>query len=61
DITKDTRVIAVDMPNINGVRNDDWRKYRVSVAELERRTGLKFLTAVPEEVRKVLIEKVDAD
>ncbi len=59
DITKDTRVIAVDMPNINGVRDDDWRKYRVSVKELERRTGLKFLTAVPEEIRKVLIEKVN--
>jgi endonuclease G len=61
DITKDTRVIAVDMPNINGIRNDDWRKYRVSVKELEQRTGLKFLTAVPEEIRKVLIEKVDTE
>jgi endonuclease G len=49
------------MPNINGIRNDDWRKYRVSVKELEQRTGLKFLTAVPEEIRKVLIEKVDTE
>jgi endonuclease G len=59
DITKATRVIAVDMPNISGIRDDDWRKYRVSVKELEQRTGLKFLTAVPEEIRKALIEKVD--
>lgn len=61
DITKNTRIIAVDMPNIDGVRQDDWRKYRVSVAELERRTGLKFLTAVPEDIRKALIEKVDTE
>lgn len=61
DVTKNTRVIAVDMPNIDGIRDDDWRKYRVSVAELERRTGLKFFTAVPEEVRKALIEKIDTE
>ena len=53
-----SRVIAVWMPNDNTV-TDDWPKYRVSVAEVEKKTGLKFFPLVPEDIAKELKEKVD--
>jgi endonuclease G len=56
--TAKSRVIAVWMPNDNTV-TEDWTKYRVSVAEVEKKTGLKFFPLVPEEVAKELKAKVD--
>ena len=53
-----SRVIAVWMPNDNTV-TDEWPKYRVSVAEVEKKTGLKFFLLVPEDIAKELKEKVD--
>ncbi len=57
--TKNTRVIAVWMPNDDTV-TEDWPHYRVSVAEIEKKTGLKFFPLVPKEVSEVLKEKPDA-
>ena len=37
----------LDIPNIEGVRNDPWQKYLVSVNQLEAETGFKFFTALP--------------
>jgi endonuclease G len=53
-----SRMIAVWMPNDPTV-TDDWPNYRVSVAEVEKKTGLKFFPLVPEDVAKELKEKVD--
>ena len=53
-----SRAIAVWMPNDNTV-TDDWPKYRVSITEVEKKTGLKFFPLVPEDVAKVLKEKAD--
>jgi endonuclease G len=53
-----SRVIAVWMPNDNTV-GTDWTQYRVSVAEVEKKTGLKFFPLVPEDIAKGLKEKVD--
>ena len=41
-ITPATRVIAVDIPNIQGVRDDLWQKYVVSVNQIEALTGFHF-------------------
>jgi endonuclease G len=59
DVTPDTRVIAVIMPNALGVSEEHWSDYRTSVAEIERRTGYRFLTNVPEATREALIQHVD--
>ncbi|MBY0456919.1 MAG: DNA/RNA non-specific endonuclease [Gemmataceae bacterium] len=56
--TKTTRVIAVWMPNDNTVK-EDWTEYRVSVAEVEKKTKLTFFPLVPEEVAKAIKEKPD--
>ena len=53
-----SRAIAVWMPNDDTV-TDEWPKYRVSVAEVEKKTGLKFFPLVPDDVAKQLKEKAD--
>ena len=39
---KNTQIIAVDMPNIEGIENEKWQKYRTAIPEIEQRTGLKL-------------------
>ncbi|MDR9900233.1 DNA/RNA non-specific endonuclease [Aetokthonos hydrillicola Thurmond2011] len=44
-VTGNTRVIAVNVPNQQGI-NYDWRAYRVSVKTLEGLTGYHFFDGV---------------
>lgn len=60
-VSTDTRVIALVMPNDNNaVTDDDWARYRTSVADVERRTGLRFFDRLPADVAQALKSKVDA-
>ncbi|KAB2878478.1 DNA/RNA non-specific endonuclease [bacterium] len=59
DITTTTRVIAIDMPNVNGIRNDDWKNYRVSVDQIEAATGYNFLSNVPVSIQAVIESVID--
>ena len=45
-VTANTRVIAVNVPNQQGI-NHDWRAYRVSLKTLKGLTGYHFLDNVP--------------
>jgi endonuclease G len=56
--TKQTRTIAVIMPNDQSV-DYDWAKFRVPVADVEKRTGFKFWPVIPEETAQALKQKVD--
>ncbi len=58
-INKDTRIIAVDMPNIKGIGEKNWRDYKTTVRQIEQKTGYNFLTALPNEVQNVLKTRVD--
>lgn len=58
-INAKTRVIAVEMPNIPGIRKKDWHSYRVSVKTIENRTALRFFSKLPLAVRKALETKLD--
>ncbi|WP_338286779.1 DNA/RNA non-specific endonuclease [Luteolibacter sp. LG18] len=58
-ITTATRVIALKIPNIAGVRNDPWTNYVTSVNLLQADTGFTFFTALPASVASVLRAKVD--
>ena len=58
-VTTATRVIAVDIPNIQGVRTADWRSYRISVDALEQRTGYNFLSEVSTAIQAVIEARVD--
>jgi len=60
-ITKDTRVIAVNMPNAQGkeFKQSGWRKYLTTVDDLERLTGYDFLSNVPPDIQAVIESKTD--
>lgn len=59
DVSEKTRVIAIDVPNIQGIKDKTWRDYRLSVDALEQRTGYDFLSNVPEAIQTVIESKVD--
>jgi len=53
-VTTSTRVIAVDIPNTQGVRTALWQNYRVSVDSLEQKTGYNFLSTIPATTQSVV-------
>jgi endonuclease G len=55
----DSRVIAVIMPNQQGIENQDWRDFRTSVKEIETLTGYDLLSNLPPELQAELETKVD--
>jgi endonuclease G len=55
---KNTRVIAVVMPNDQSV-DLDWAKFRVAPRDVEKMTGYSFFRNVPEEMAQALREHVD--
>jgi endonuclease G len=58
-VTTSTRVIAVDIPNTQGVRTALWQNYRISVDTLEQRTGYNFLSSVASSTQSVVEARVD--
>jgi endonuclease G, mitochondrial len=58
-ISNNTRVIAVSMPNNQGIKTKNWQSFRVSVDQLEKTTGYDFLSAVDANTQKSLESKVD--
>jgi endonuclease G, mitochondrial len=58
-INENTRIIAVNIPNQNSVGADSWKKYRVSVDELESLTGFDFLSNVSADIQAVIESRVD--
>jgi endonuclease G len=55
---KNSRVIAVIMPNDQTV-DFDWAKYRTTARAVEKLTGLRFFSAVPQEVADELRDHRD--
>ena len=53
-----SRVISVIMPNDQSV-GFDWTRYRTSVRAVEKLTGLRFFSAVPDDVAEALRDHVD--
>jgi endonuclease G len=56
--TAQTRTIAVIMPNNQEV-GDDWTRFRVAPADVERMTGYRFFPALPPEIHDSLVARVD--
>ena len=57
-ISVTNRVIAIKIPNTNGV-STAWQDFVTSASEIEVDTGLTFFTALPADVAGVLRSKVD--
>ncbi len=58
-VNENTHVIAVDMPNVKGLANTDWRKFRTSVRAIEQKTGFNLLSNLPQNLQDALENKVD--
>lgn len=58
-VNENTRVIAVDMPNVKGIKNADWQTYRTTVRDIEQKTGLNLLSSLPQNLQDTLETKVD--
>ena len=58
-VSTSTRVIAIIMPNVQGIRTNDWRTYRTSVDAIEAATGYNFLSNVPTAIQNVIEAQVD--
>ena len=58
-ITNTTRVIAVKIPNIQGIRTDPWQNYMTSVNQLQTNTGFNFFTTLNTNLATILRAKVD--
>lgn len=59
-INEQTRVIAVWMPNTNQVGEQKWTDYRVSVDEIEQKTGFNLLSKISMEIQAALEKRTDA-
>lgn len=59
DVTANTRVIAINIPNETGIKSDDWRKYRTTVKSIEQATGYNLLSGVKQDVQNAIENQVD--
>lgn len=58
-VNNETRAYAVIMPNVQGIRNDDWRKYLATVRQVEALTGYNFFSNVSSSIQDVIETRLD--
>jgi len=58
-VTTTTRVIAVDMPNVQAVSTMPWTYYRTSTDAIEAATGYNFFSVLPTAIQDVIEATVD--
>lgn len=59
-ITSSTRVIAIDIPNVSGIRSNPWQNYITSAGQIQSWTGFTFFTNLSSSVAAALRTKVDS-
>lgn len=59
-IDENTRVIAVNMPNKQGISKIPWQKYLVTVRDIEKATKFNFLSNVPQEIQEAIETRKDS-
>jgi endonuclease G, mitochondrial len=57
DVSKNTTLIAVVMPNKNGIRKAKWENYTTTVRKIEWSTGFDFLSNVKKDIQDVIENK----
>jgi endonuclease G len=50
-ISESTRIIAVDIPKENGIKNIYWQRFRTSVRSIEQKTGFNFFSSLPQSLQ----------
>jgi endonuclease G len=56
-ITAQTPVIAVIMPNQQGIKDTSWQTYRTTIDQIEKQTGYDFLSNLPQSLQATLEAK----
>lgn len=59
-INESTRIIAVDIPNENGIKNIYWQRFGTSVRSIEQKTGFNFFSVLPQDLQDRLELPIDA-
>lgn len=54
DVNENTQIIAVVMPNIDGISKDEWEIYKTSIDRIENSTGYDFLNCVPKTIQNII-------
>ncbi|WP_262707476.1 DNA/RNA non-specific endonuclease [Rufibacter latericius] len=57
-VATNTRIIAVNTPNINSI-NSYWGTYRTTVDAIEAATGYDLLSQLPDQIEAVLEANID--
>lgn len=60
EVNANTRVIAVDMPNKSGVKNDDWRKYRTTASAIEQKANVNLFTNLTQNLQNAFKLRQDS-
>lgn len=60
-INNSTRTIAVCMPNVNGIRPHDWRRYVSKIRNIESETGYDFLNELSTSVQNAVETRRDSE
>lgn len=55
-----TRIIAVDMPNVDGIDDEPWQKFVTSIDAIEASTGLDLFALLPDDVENEIEARVDS-
>lgn len=58
-INEKARVIAVDMPNQEDLAHEKWEPFRITVREIEQRTGLDIFSTLPSEIQETLETRME--
>lgn len=53
-----TQIIAVDMPNIDGIDDEPWQKFVTSIDAIELRTGLDLFDLLPDDVENAIEARI---
>ncbi len=54
DLDRRMRIIAVDMPNIFGIEDEPWERYKVTIRTIEERAGIDLFAHLLREVQDKL-------
>lgn len=59
-INQDTRIIAIDIPNVQGIKEKNWRDFKTTIRQIEQKTGYNFFSNLPNDLQNALETKVDS-
>ena len=58
-ISPETEIIAIDIPNQQGIKTARWQQYKVTINSLEKNTGYNFLSNIPNSTQDLLENRID--